>query len=188
MVGKGCGLRIICNNLCEKIWMCWKYKTRTFRISVYPIATVLARLFSYPPSSYITSLGDYSGGPENVLASSGCLENFGISMSLLGYDASRGIFLGVACSRDMSQDSYGGPNRVRWFGKDDSPVQAVFTEDLGRNGELLAVLEQTRADDDLGPQHGLVVVDVRGTVGAVVAIDWLACWKRKSASGLSGKV
>lgn len=50
------------------------------------------------------------------------------------------------------------------------PAQPILAEDLGRDGELAAALEQARADDDFGPQDGLVVVDVRGAVGAVVAV------------------
>lgn len=54
-------------------------------------------------------------------------------------------------------------------------MQPILAENLGRDGELLAALEQARADDDLGSQHRLVVVDVRGAVGAVVAVYRLAC-------------
>ena len=55
------------------------------------------------------------------------------------------------------------------------PAQPILAEDLGRDGELAAALEQARADDDFGPQDGLVVVDVRGAVGAVVAVYRFAC-------------
>ena len=55
------------------------------------------------------------------------------------------------------------------------PVQPVLAEDLGGDGEVGRALEQAGADDDLGAEHGLVVVDVRGAVGAVVAVYGLAC-------------
>ena len=55
------------------------------------------------------------------------------------------------------------------------PAQPVLPEDLRLDGEGAAALEQARADDDLGPEDGLVVVDVGGAVGAVVAVHGLAC-------------
>lgn len=47
------------------------------------------------------------------------------------------------------------------------------------HAKALAALEQTGADDDFVAQDGLVVVDVRGAVGAVVAVyvfAWMGCW------------
>lgn len=58
------------------------------------------------------------------------------------------------------------------------PAQLVLAEDLSRHREILAALQQTGAHHDLRAQHGLVVVDVRGAVGAVVAVDGFA-WRRK---------
>ena len=55
------------------------------------------------------------------------------------------------------------------------PARAVLPKDLSRDGEFLASLQQPRADDDLVAQDSLVVVDVRGAVGAVVAVHGLAC-------------
>ena len=55
------------------------------------------------------------------------------------------------------------------------PARAVLPEDLSRDGEFLAPIQQGRADDDLVAQNGLVVVDVRGAVGTVVAVDGFAC-------------
>lgn len=54
------------------------------------------------------------------------------------------------------------------------PAQAILAEDLGRDGELGAALQQGGADDDLVAQDGLVVVEVRGAVWAVVAVYWFA--------------
>lgn len=51
------------------------------------------------------------------------------------------------------------------------PVQPILTEDLRRDLEALATLQQAGAHDDLVAQHGLVVVSVGGAVGAVVAVD-----------------
>lgn len=56
------------------------------------------------------------------------------------------------------------------------PPQAILPEDLRCDFEVLAALQQARAHDDLVAQHGLVVVDVRCTVGAVVAVDGVSCW------------
>ena len=64
------------------------------------------------------------------------------------------------------------------------PSQPILSEDLGRDGELGAALEEARADDDLGAQDRLVVVDVRGAVGAVVAVYWFAL--RRRGGGLAG--
>lgn len=55
------------------------------------------------------------------------------------------------------------------------PAQAVLSKDLRLDGEGGAALQEGGADDDLGAQDGLVVVDVRGAVGAVVAVYGLAC-------------
>ena len=54
------------------------------------------------------------------------------------------------------------------------PPQPILAENLGRDIEDFAALEQTGAYDNFGAEHGLVVVDVRGAVGAVVAVDWFA--------------
>ena len=54
------------------------------------------------------------------------------------------------------------------------PLEPVLPINLGRNGERLALLQQAGTDDDLGAEDGLVVIYVRGAVGAVVAIDWFA--------------
>ena len=51
------------------------------------------------------------------------------------------------------------------------PVQPILTEDLGRDLEALAALQQAGTHDDLITQRGLVVVGVGGAVGAVVAVD-----------------
>ena len=55
------------------------------------------------------------------------------------------------------------------------PLQPILAEDLGRDLEILAALEQAGTDDDLVAQDGLVVVDVGGAVGAVVTVDVFAC-------------
>ena len=56
------------------------------------------------------------------------------------------------------------------------PAQTVLAEDLGGDGEGLGAVEEGGADDDLGAEDGLVVVDVGGAVGAVVAVYWVAWW------------
>lgn len=66
------------------------------------------------------------------------------------------------------------------------PVQPVLAEDLGGDGEFGGALEQAGADDDLGAEDGLVVVDVRGAVGAVVAVYGLACLFWSAPRGGSG--
>lgn len=55
------------------------------------------------------------------------------------------------------------------------PLQPILSEDLRRDLEILAPLQQCRANNDLVAQDGLVVVEVRCAVGAVVAVYWLAC-------------
>ena len=60
------------------------------------------------------------------------------------------------------------------------PPQPILAEDLSGNGPLLAAVEESGADDDLVVAHdGLVVVDVGGAVGAVVAVDWVAYWGKR---------
>lgn len=56
------------------------------------------------------------------------------------------------------------------------PAETILSEDLGCGLEGLAGLgEDTCAEDDGVVTHdGLVVVDVGGAVGAVVAVDVLA--------------
>lgn len=65
------------------------------------------------------------------------------------------------------------PLRNLWL-----PVQLVLAENLRRNRELLAPLQKSGADNDLVAQDGLVVVDVRGAVGTVVAIYGVSCEER----------
>ena len=55
------------------------------------------------------------------------------------------------------------------------PVEAVLAVDLEADGVVLGQVEQGGADDVLVAHDGLVVVDVRGAVGAVVAVDGFAC-------------
>lgn len=56
------------------------------------------------------------------------------------------------------------------------PLQPILAKDLRMHAKVLAALEQTGADDDFVAEDGLVVVDVRGAVGAVVAVYVFACW------------
>ncbi len=60
------------------------------------------------------------------------------------------------------------------------PRQPILSVNLRRDRERLAALEEARADDDLGSQDRLVVVDVGGAVGAVVAVYWFACFREGS--------
>jgi len=55
------------------------------------------------------------------------------------------------------------------------PAQPILPENLRRHLEMVASFQQAGADDDLVAQDGLVVVEVRGAVGAVVAVYGLAC-------------
>ena len=55
------------------------------------------------------------------------------------------------------------------------PRQSILAVNLCGRLQILAALEQGGADDDLGAEDGLVVVGVGGAVGAVVAVDVLAC-------------
>ena len=65
------------------------------------------------------------------------------------------------------------------------PGQTILAKDLGRDGELLVAFQQGGADDDLIAEDGLVVVDVRGAVGAVVAVYGIACgWSARFLSRL----
>lgn len=80
-------------------------------------------------------------------------------------------------------------NLRRWWTRENIarnlrlPAQLILAENLSPNGEAVAPLEQTGAHHDLGPEDGLVVVDVRCAVGAVVAVYWLACgWGSVSLS------
>lgn len=55
------------------------------------------------------------------------------------------------------------------------PLQLVLAIDLRNGIKLLALLQQNRSEDDLVWHDGLLVVRVRGAVGAVEAVDWIAC-------------
>lgn len=55
------------------------------------------------------------------------------------------------------------------------PRPTILSIDLSRDLEVLAALQEARANDNLIAQHGLLVVDVGGAVGAVVAIDRFPC-------------
>ncbi|MCJ1479950.1 hypothetical protein MMC06_000104 [Schaereria dolodes] len=54
------------------------------------------------------------------------------------------------------------------------PGQLILSENLRVNAELLAALEKDGADDIFVAENGLVVIDVRGAVRAVVAVDWVS--------------
>lgn len=58
------------------------------------------------------------------------------------------------------------------------PAHAGFPVDLGVRRPGLAAVEEDGAHDDLGAHGFLVVVDVRGAGGAVVAVDGVA-WEGK---------
>lgn len=56
------------------------------------------------------------------------------------------------------------------------PRHLVLAEDLSRDWQLLATVEQNGAKHNRVRTHGLlVVVDVGGALRAVVAVDSLAC-------------
>ena len=57
------------------------------------------------------------------------------------------------------------------------PRRPILAENFRRRLQVFPALEQRGADDDFGAEDGLVVVDVGGAVGAVVAVDVLSCSK-----------
>lgn len=57
------------------------------------------------------------------------------------------------------------------------PLGPILTKDLRRDRKFLTAGQQTGPDDNFRPENGLVVVDVRGAVGAVVAVYGFACLK-----------
>ena len=54
------------------------------------------------------------------------------------------------------------------------PLGLILAIDLGGNGEGFCLLQQAGADDNLGAQEGLMVIDVSGAIGAVVTVNWFA--------------
>lgn len=54
------------------------------------------------------------------------------------------------------------------------PVRLVLAVDLSRRLPGLAVIEECSANDDLVTEDLLVVVRVRGAIGAVIAVDGVA--------------
>ncbi len=54
------------------------------------------------------------------------------------------------------------------------PVQLVLAIELGYDRKLFITFQKDRADDNLVTENGLVVVEVRGAVGAIVAVDGFA--------------
>jgi len=56
------------------------------------------------------------------------------------------------------------------------PAHLGLAEDLSRRFEVMAAVEEDGAHDDLVAHDGLVVVDVRGAVGAVVAAYCFSCF------------
>ena len=55
------------------------------------------------------------------------------------------------------------------------PWRPILSENLRGGLQILAARKQRGADDDFRAEDGLVVVDVGGAVGAVVAVDILSC-------------
>ena len=55
------------------------------------------------------------------------------------------------------------------------PAETILAEDLDGDGELFGTFQQGGTDDDLVTCDGLVVVNVGGAVGAVIAVYGLAC-------------
>lgn len=54
------------------------------------------------------------------------------------------------------------------------PVQLVLAIELGYHRKLFTTFQKDRADDNLVTENGLVVVEVRGAVRAIVAVDGFA--------------
>ena len=55
------------------------------------------------------------------------------------------------------------------------PRHLSLAPDLGSRLPLLRAVEEDGSDHELGAHDSLMVVDVGGAVGAIVAIDILAC-------------
>lgn len=56
------------------------------------------------------------------------------------------------------------------------PREPILDVEFGADLEIAVALEENGADDDfVGAHGGLVVVGVRGAVGAVVAVYWVSC-------------
>ena len=56
------------------------------------------------------------------------------------------------------------------------PAQSILAKDLRCNGKFFRALQQTGSYNDVVAEDGLVVVDVSGAVGTVVAVDRVA-WR-----------
>lgn len=55
------------------------------------------------------------------------------------------------------------------------PWKTEFTVELSSRWELVSSLQQNGAHDELVAHHLLVVIDVSGAVGTVVANDFVSC-------------
>ena len=66
------------------------------------------------------------------------------------------------------------------------PAHLGLAEDLSSRLQVLASVEEDGTDDDLIAHDGLVVVDMGGAIGAVVAVDRLACWWKGKVSAMCG--
>ena len=57
------------------------------------------------------------------------------------------------------------------------PRPTILPIDLSRDLEVLAALQEARANDNLVAQYGLVVVYMGGAIGTVVAVDRFSCYR-----------
>lgn len=54
------------------------------------------------------------------------------------------------------------------------PSESILAEDLSRRLEVLSAIKEDGSDHNFISHHSLVMIDVRGAVGTVIAIDWLS--------------
>lgn len=69
------------------------------------------------------------------------------------------------------------------------PPQPILPKDLRRHFEPLAAVQQRRPNDNLVAHDGLMVVNMRGAIGAVVAVDGVSCrrfWIRSNGGWEEG--
>lgn len=69
------------------------------------------------------------------------------------------------------------------------PAHLRLAKDLSSGLQIFAAIKEHGTHDELVAHDGLVVVDMGSAVGAVVAVDRLACrWKGKAVSQMQVRV
>lgn len=67
-----------------------------------------------------------------------------------------------------------GPSRKDLFRNFGLPAQLVLAVNFCSNGELFIPIKKAGSNDDLGTRDGLMVVDVRCAIWAIIAVDGFA--------------